>query len=310
MKVDDLSQIDMRLLVAFNALMEELSVTRAADRLSSSQPAMSRNLRQLRLLFADELFTRQSHGLAATPRAEQLHLQMRPLLDSILRLVAPAQLELKTLKRCFSLSMIDPISQTLIAPLLSHLQQHAPQVTLKIQSLEDYSMDLLIAGQLDFIINFGNEAPANIHSRMLAEERPVCVVGPDHPLAGNSNVSYEEFICQKKVDFMLPGFSDENLPDWMMNIPDPHLQTNNMVTAQNAICDGQLVMVGGEKLSQFAPRAAETVVIPFAPKENIPAVPMRLFWHKRYHDDLSHRWMRDLINQLIFSQCPAARQTP
>ncbi|WP_315981845.1 LysR family transcriptional regulator [Aliamphritea spongicola] len=67
MKVDDLSQIDMRLLVAFNALMEELSVTRAADRLSSSQPAMSRNLRQLRILFADELFTRQSHGLAATP---------------------------------------------------------------------------------------------------------------------------------------------------------------------------------------------------------------------------------------------------
>ncbi len=299
MKVDDLSQIDMRLLVAFNALMEELSVTRAAERLSSSQPAMSRNLRQLRILFADELFTRQSHGLAATPRAEQLHLQMRPLLDSILRLVAPVQLEPKTLSRCFSLSMIDPISQTLIAPLLNYLQEHAPKVTLKIQSLEDYSMDLLVAGQLDFIINFGNEAPANIHSRVLAEERPVCVVGLNHPLAGNHRISYEEFIRLKHVDFMLPGFYDENLPDWLMNIANPTLQTNNMMTALNAICEGPLVMLGGRMLAQYSPRVEETVQIPFAEKENVLAVPIRLLWHKRYHDDLSHQWMRGLIDQFF-----------
>ncbi|WP_261843069.1 LysR family transcriptional regulator [Aliamphritea ceti] len=299
MKLDDLSQVDLRLLVAFNALMEELSVTRAADRLSSSQPAMSRNLRQLRLLFADELFTRQSHGLAATPRAEQLHLQMRPLLDSILRLVAPVQLDPMQLERCFSLSVIDPISQSLITPLLSYLQEHAPLVTLKIQGLEEYSMDMLVAGQLDFIINFGNEAPANIHSRILAEELPVCVFGLKHPLAGRSSISYEEFIAQKHVDCILPGFYDENLPDWLMNIPNPHLQTNNMVTALNAVCDSQLMMVGGELLSQYSPRVNETVRIPFAEKEQIPLVPIRLLWHKRYHDDLAHQWMRNIINQFM-----------
>ena len=297
MKLDDLSQVDLRLLVAFNALMEELSVTRAADRLSSSQPAMSRNLRQLRLLFADELFIRQSHGLSATPRAERIHRQMRPLLDNILSLVSPVQLEPKKLQRNFSLSMIDPISQKLISPLLSSLHEVAPLVTLKIQSLEEYSMDSLVAGQLDFIINFGNEAPANIHSRVLAEEMPVCVLGLQHPLAQISSISYEAFMRQKHVDFMLPGFSDENLPDWLMSIPNPQLQTNNMVTALNAICDSQLMMIGGELLSQYSPRVNETVRIPFAEKENIPRVPIRLLWHKRYHDDLAHRWMRDLIHQ-------------
>ena len=91
MTLDDLNKVDLRLLVAFNTLMEERSVSRAAERLGLSQPAMSRSLQKLRKLFGDDLFIRQSHGLSPSPRAEQIQNMLRPLLNDMLRLVAPVQ---------------------------------------------------------------------------------------------------------------------------------------------------------------------------------------------------------------------------
>lgn len=293
MKPDDLSKVDLRLLVAFNALMEELSVTRAAERLDSSQPAMSRNLRQLRDLFGDELFSRQSHGLSPSPRAEQLHQQLQPLLDDILRLVSPVQLDPAKLERTFNISMIDPISQGLITPLLEYLAEHAPGVKLIVRNLESYSMDDLIAGQLDFIINFGNEAPANIHSRLIANELPVCMLSHSHPMAHLPEMDQATYRLQRHVDFIVPGFSGHELPEWLFVDRDIFLETNNMVTALNAICDSEMVMIGGSLISQ---RSDELTRIPFISDQPIPEVPIRLLWHSRYHDDAAHRWMREVID--------------
>ncbi len=299
MKLDDLSKVDLSLLVVFNALMEELSVTRAADRLDSSQPAMSRNLSRLRKLFGDELFIRQSHGLSPSPRAKQLYLQLGPLLDDILRFVSPILHNPEELERTFSLSMIDPISQSLITPLLDYLAQYAPGVKLIVRNLETYSMDELIAGQLDFVINFGNEAPANIHSRIIAMEQPVCMLSNQHPIAGLKEIDPSTYGQQKHVNLIIPGFSGYELPEWLFSDRDIKLETNNMITALNTICNAEMIMLGGCLLSKRSPRAEELTRIPFASEQPIPDVPIRLLWHRRYHDDAAHRWMREVINEVF-----------
>lgn len=80
MKLNSVTRADLNLLVAFQFLMEEKSVTRAAERLYISQPAMSKTLQRLRDLFDDPLFDRASHGLVPTSRAEALHAQLPQLL--------------------------------------------------------------------------------------------------------------------------------------------------------------------------------------------------------------------------------------
>lgn len=300
MTLDDLSKIDLRLLVAFNALYEEQSVTRAAERLKLSQPALSRQLKLLRGLFADELFTRHSHGLIATPRATRLHTQMSPLLDDLLRLVSPISFSPATLERTFRIAVIDPLFQGVITPLLDYLAEHAPHVSLKILNLDTQSMDALVAGQLDFLINLGDDAPANIHSRVLAVETPICMMARHHPLATQTAITRAQYSAQSHVEFWIPGFSDRGLPDWIVSERRIVLQTNNIMTALNAICDNGMVMIGGKKLTKQSPRFSELVGLEFPDPQVLPEIPVRLLWHRRYQEDVAHQWMRDTIDKLFW----------
>jgi len=305
MTLDDLSKLDLRLLVAFNVLAEEKSVTRAAERLQLSQPALSRQLRQLRGLFGDELFTRASHGLVPTPRALQIQRQLQPLLDDILRLVAPVAFQSARLERTFRIAGIDPLTQRLSVPMLDILGTEAPGVSLRILNLESYSMDALVSGQLDFIINLGDdEVPANIHARTLTRDVAIAMVGRHHPLAGAKEMTPALWAAERHADFWIPGFSDRDIPQWIINDRRIVLETNNMETALNAICESDLVMIGGKEITQHSSRRNDIVGLPFQGGEQMTEVPIRLLWHSRYQEDVAHQWMRELIHK-IYQQPPA-----
>ena len=87
---DQLHRVDLNLLVALQALIEEQNVTRAAERLFITQPAMSKTLQRLRDLFDDPLFTRSSHGLIPTPKTEELRAPLADVLDRLNMIVTPA----------------------------------------------------------------------------------------------------------------------------------------------------------------------------------------------------------------------------
>ena len=87
----DFRGLDLNLLVAFNALMEEQNVTRAAGKASVSQPAMSAALARLRSHFADPLFIRSASGLLPTARAKEIHVHVGRALDEITHLLAPEE---------------------------------------------------------------------------------------------------------------------------------------------------------------------------------------------------------------------------
>ena len=301
MNPDDLGKVDLRLLVAFNALMEERSVSRAAERLDLSQPAMSRNLQRLRQLFGDELFIRQSHGLSPSPRAEQLHQMLRPLLDDMLRLVAPVKVDPSQLRRTFRIGMLDLFSQIIVAQLLDRLKETAPHVRLKIVNLETYSMESLASGQLDFILNLGDEAPANIHSKVICYEEPVCLLRRDHPLAAGP-MSLEQFVGLPFIHFWIPGFNEHRQLDQLLFgedlSRDVMLETNNLMTAMNALCDANLAMIAGKRVFRVLPRSQELVALPL-PFSELEPVAIRLLWHRRYHADVEHQWMREQIAGLF-----------
>src|ERR1039458_1525670 len=129
----DLKRVDLNLLVAFDALISERSVTHAARRLSVGQSAMSSTLARLRKLFDDPLLIRHGRGLIATPLAESLAKQVRDVLDQIESILAdPTDFDPARAQRTFTIIASDVLSVILLKPLRARLAVDAPGVRVRV----------------------------------------------------------------------------------------------------------------------------------------------------------------------------------
>src|SRR5882757_4962466 len=120
---------DLNLLVVFDAVMQERSVTRAGDRLGLSQPAISHALTRLRHMLKDDLFIRSPKGMVPTPRAEQLALPVRTALDGLQRSLEPSQFDPASAQRSFRIAVDNYAALVLAAPLVTRISKAAPAVT-------------------------------------------------------------------------------------------------------------------------------------------------------------------------------------
>ena len=125
-----LGAIDLNLLVVFDAIMRDRSVTRAGQRLSLSQPAMSHALTRLRHMLKDELFVRSPNGMVPTPRAEQLATPIRIALDGLQQSLEPVQFEPAKATATFRIAVDNYAAIVLVAPIAAHVAKIAPGVTL------------------------------------------------------------------------------------------------------------------------------------------------------------------------------------
>ena len=145
-----LIRTDLNLLVALQILLEERNVTRAAERLSVSQPALSKTLQKLRDSFEDELFTRTSHGLIPTPRAEELGRELPGLLETIEQVLGDADFSPDTYAGCFKLLMPPILCESLLPSLMAELADIAPNVQIIMAEVPPNYQEQLKKGEADF----------------------------------------------------------------------------------------------------------------------------------------------------------------
>ena len=145
-------EVDLRQLRAFEVLLRERNLTRAATVLGVAQPALSKTLAKLRRYFADPLFVRAGHRMEPTAKALELAGAVHALLDDATMLRARHRpFDPKTSTRIFSFSVIDAGLVHLLPPLLSHLEAHAPGVRLRVTPMEFEELETALeAGHLDF----------------------------------------------------------------------------------------------------------------------------------------------------------------
>lgn len=151
-----LHQIDLNLLLAFDALMTSRHVTRAAEQLFISQPAMSHALNRLREQFADPLLVKTPQGMQPTARALRLHAGIQQALKLIEQQIEDVEeFDPATSNRRFVISTTDYVECVLIPPLIRHLQQIAPQIRIEIQILRDELPETELAnGDIDLVLGF------------------------------------------------------------------------------------------------------------------------------------------------------------
>lgn len=291
-----LRAVDLNLLVIFDALMAERNVTRAANRIAMSQPAVSNALARLRHTFKDELLVRTANGMEPTPRALELADAVRSIVQQSARLMSSdVSFASRTSDRVFTARMSDMVGFLFLPRLLERLRKEAPGISLNIVHLSpEQTLKSLEADQLDFAVSMELKHPSTIRSVPLLDDRMVCVARRGHPfLVGKPSLA-RYLACQHVRIAISPAdlrfvdgvLADQglrrrvalNVPHWLL-VPHVLLQTD-------------LLGVMTERVArQFADHGIGFVRLPF--KSN--AFSWRLYWHRRYDSSRAHAWMREQV---------------
>jgi DNA-binding transcriptional LysR family regulator len=198
MLYENLSAVDLNLLIALDALLAERSVSRAAARVGLSQPAMSRALSRLRDLLDDPVLVRAGREMVPTSRALAARAPLHEALDAVRRTLEPASdFEPAESTRSFSLSCIDTTQVTVLPGLVEALSRSAPGVALETRPLPAAGDTYrgLAAGELDLAIGRFDAAPTGIHQEPLYTDRIVCLVRRGHPRV-RSRVTLKQYLAE------------------------------------------------------------------------------------------------------------------
>lgn len=298
----DFHGIDLNLLVAFDALMNERNVTRAAIQVGVSQPAMSAALSRLRTLLGDPLFQRSGAGLLPTPRARDL----APPVAAALRQIEAAMVSQQTFRPetasvTFKLGLQDYPTLVLLPTLLEAIERTVPGISLNVIAFNDRdaAVDLLDDGVIDVAIGVApTAADAHILTRPLLRDEFVTIVASDHPAAGRP-MDLDTYLGLRHVlvspEGQLHGLVDQALAQQgrqrELALTLPQIFAVPAVVARTGMAATVLKRVALQ--SQASHRL---VLCP--PPLALPAIDFHLIWHRRGDNHPAQRWLREFIAEL------------
>lgn len=292
----NLRSVDLNLLVALDALLTEMHVTRAAERVGLSQPAMSNALGRLRHVFKDELLVRTSTGMQATPRALELAEPIRRILRSVERVFdSEGDFNPLTSTRAFTIRMSDVLGQMLLPPLFSVIEQAAPSIQLDIIHLPPQrTIEALEKDEIDIAVSMGLVHSTSIHTTTLMADRMVCVMRAEHAIAAEE-LTLARFLGEKHLKVSMSPtdmrFVDDvlakqglsrrvalNVPHWML-VPRV-LEHSDMIAVMPGL------------FAQATVGASLTVKeLPLSS----PPFDWSAYWHRRHQGDQAVAWLVDRL---------------
>ena len=304
-----LIRTDLNLLVALQILLEERNVTRAAERLSVSQPALSKTLNKLRDSFEDELFTRTAHGLVPTPRAEELGAQLPTLLESVERVLGESDFDPLTYLGSFKLLLPPILCEALLPGLVAELDKTAPGVQVITAEITPDYQELLKKGEIDFAAFVAMDTERDIHAEPIATLAPRCYMRIGHPLGVKKEIELQEFLAHNHLRLYLPGLTRENtsMVDDVLGQYGAHrkiaLETTQFASAVGVLArtDSLLVANAGFEASGLYSELITGRELPAELQRMIRNTlssnrgKMSLLRHTRTSRSAPHQWMRTLL---------------
>ncbi len=292
----DLSGIDLNLLLALHALLEERHVTRAAQRIGLSQSATSHALARLRELFADPLLVRSSQGMVLTPRAEQLIEPLRQTLAEIDRMLHPPDFDPQLAQGTLRLAATDYATTVLLPAVLKRLSVEAPHLNLECHHWSDNTLSELRSGSLDLALT-GPRQPdlSEFNFHKLFVEDFTSVVRAGHPLT-TSELTLDTYIAWSHALVTLTdsraGYVDKVLAQHRVKrrimLKLPHFLAAVTIVAQT-----DLVLTLPRRLATLFTNFADLQVL--EPPIQLDRFDYILLWHFRQNADPLHLWIRCLF---------------
>ena len=307
MDTKQLARIDLNLLVALQVLLEERNVSRAAERLFVTQSAMSKTLGRLRDLFADPLFTRSSHGMVPTPKAEEVKDALQAILAGVQELTMAQEFDPMNYVGDISIAVSEYLGVLLLPALMEILQVEAPKLRITTLSRVERQLDELGEGSLDFAIHIKrNHYRPEYQLQALGTSQPVLLVRQGHPLRKEGYLGWQQMSQYPRVALYMPNVEEMQLMGQagelfgqLENQIREVFETSHLYTALEVVRRTDCMMVGPPFLSSFSKLGGGIVslALPDSVKASIEYV---LVSHERSDNSPIHSWLRDKIIQLAY----------
>ncbi|ATM23643.1 LysR family transcriptional regulator [Raoultella ornithinolytica] len=290
----DIRNLDLNLLKALDALLDERSVTRAATRLSLTQPAVSGMLTRLREAFNDPLFIRAPHGMVPTLRAQALASPVKQLLADAEALLYPATFDPLQADFTWTMAATDYALKAAIVPFIAALKTRAPCIRVRV--IPD-SPQMLFAqterGDVDIALLTPHSTPPDLHSRTLYQEEYVCLMRADHPLAA-APLTLDLFCSLEHVLVSWQGDSFRGVTDEALAALGRSrrvgLSVSSFLVLPEILAISDMIAVVPRRLAKMADGMR---IAP--PPLTIPGFSKSMAWHERSHRDPAQQWLRELL---------------
>ena len=300
-KFMNISKIDLNLLIYLDVLLREKNVTRAANQLNITQPAMSNGLKRLRNLFNDPILVRTSDGMVPTERARTLAPTIRKILLELEEaLQGEEEFNEKNSTRVFRIMASDYAASTLL------LNKTAPNVTIDIMTPSDVTFHDVEAGKIDMAINRFDELPQSFHQKSIWRDSFSCLLSANNPIVSNFNLN--SYLASKHVwvsktgfgvgvgmnpnDVQKLGWVDESLAK-IGKQRDIKVFTRNFLVAMKLAHEDNLIATLPTKAAMLHKNDDTYIII--KPPFDIPDMELKMIWSPLLHHDASHIWFRQLV---------------
>ncbi|MFO1417461.1 MAG: LysR family transcriptional regulator [Methylotetracoccus sp.] len=292
----------MNLLVAFDVLMRELNVSRAAEKMFVTQSTMSHILQRLRQQLDDPILVRTTTGMRPSERALALVDPVRAILRDVEQVIRPpAEFDPKSSRHRFVIHATDYIEVLLLPPLMARLGASAPRIDIHIKRTEAaFPTSDLENGEMDMVLGFEAvlKPPAQFRSEKLFDDRMVCVVRADHPAVGDS-LTLDDYLALSHVLISRTGVATGLIDDWLAE----HGRERRIALVVSHFVSAPLILAGTDMALSFPRRIAE----PFARLAKLKTVPVPIelppynlimIWHPLNDKEPAHAWLRRQILEI------------
>ncbi|KKD01214.1 LysR family transcriptional regulator [Photobacterium halotolerans] len=296
-------QKDLNLLMIFHILYQERNATRASERLTLSQPALSHKLNKLRYEFDDPLFVKAPRGLTPTPKAHAIAPEIRRLMNGLEQFYSELDTEdFLSRKDKVYIYSTDYMEQKLFARLIPHVQKHAPQLTLVTHNtgsklpraeLENGQCDIAIAG-------FYTQLPDTFRQQKVASEKFAVLANRNHSRIGQE-LDLETYLSCQHIVTTLTGDLHGNVDRGLEKLGlrrQVVAGVSSFLSPARIIRHSDLIVTCLASLAKEAAQLDDGLEIYPVPFE-LPGVDIFQFWHERTHADPLRRWLREQIRAFL-----------
>jgi DNA-binding transcriptional LysR family regulator len=297
----NIRDLDLNLLIVFDALLRCRSVTRAAAELQMSQPATSFALNRLRSMLGDPLFIRTARGIHPTPHAEHLAGPLTAILERIRAdLLQQPTFAPEAAERTLTLNMPDIGELVFLPSILKRLAAVAPKISVRTVNLPVAEIEpSLRAGTVDLALGFFPQLQsASLYQQRLFTHSFVCIVRHDHPSIGDKHTRRQFLDSDHAVvsggnadDSLDAELRDQGMTRRVVLRVEHYLALPTILSESNLIFTVPYAI--GEGLAKLAD--IKLVQPPFKAKPRV----VKQHWHSRFHHEPANRWMRSIVAELF-----------